>query len=535
MKTLLRSTFTAKPNDDKDLLYQNYQDLNSSRLVFEIDEDTIIWRFIQEFVQAYNHVPDVNTIRSHFAGTGENTVVDRLEVLVPLPVYTGGDFKTRIESKAKDRQLRITTNLFQQAKTILETGASFPSEDKRTSKELKGPVDAVRYIIEQSHEIVAPTMGARLSGSVTKDGDDFIRHYDKVKANPLSGIGQHTGLTQMDMALEGAKLGELWIHSAFAGHLKTTFALNWAYNQAVHYGYDSLYISLEMPYKQLRNILYTMHSQHEKFKTVRHDLGLQKDPNASIGLPYDLLKHSRLHEWHPNAEPFLKQYVVPDFNGVQVVDGIDPSTGEPWLNPAHYGEVLFDVPDPDNPDFTVTDLRHLAERTFSKVPFACLFVDHAGLMTSRQRASSTTERLNSVLRDLKQMAMNFNRGMGMAVIALFQINRDGMKTAMKRKDKTGTARYDLTALSYANEAERSADIVTSSWMDDDLRKENRVQFQCLKSRDQAPFEMFLARVEWPCRRVLTCMDAMLSLQDKEAAGNELDKEAAKVAKELLDK
>jgi len=69
----------------------------------------------------------------------------------------------------------------------------------------------------------------------------------------------------------------------------------------------------------------------------------------------------------------------------------------------------------------------------------------------------------------------------------------------------------------------SSDIVTASWIDDDLRKENRVQFQCLKSRDQAPFEMFLARVEWPCRRILTCMDVTMTSAEKEAAGDEIDK------------
>ena len=108
------------------------------------------------------------------------------------------------------------------------------------------------------------------------------------------------------------------------------------------------------------------------------------------------------------------------------------------------------------------------------------------------------------------------------MIALFQINREGFKAAMKRKEKTGVASYDLIHLSYANEAERSADVVTSSWMDDDLAKANRVQWQCLKSRDQKPFEMFWSRVEWPCRRILTCWDAPMSGDQKEAAASDID-------------
>ena len=51
------------------------------------------------------------------------------------------------------------------------------------------------------------------------------------------------------------------------------------------------------------------------------------------------------------------------------------------------------------------------------------------------------------------MAMNFNRGEGMAVCCLFQISREGYKMAMKKGDKDPEKRgeYDLTNLSYANE------------------------------------------------------------------------------------
>jgi hypothetical protein len=96
-------------------------------------------------------------------------------------------------------------------------------------------------------------------------------------------------------------------------------------------------------------------------------------------------------------------------------------------------------------------------------------------------------------------------------VGLFQISREGFKAAEKAEGQ-----YNLTHLSYANEAERSSDIVTTSYLSDEMRKQCRVQFQCLKSRDQAPFEKFLARVEWSCRRLLTCQDIeMLGAQSDE--------------------
>jgi hypothetical protein len=75
----------------------------------------------------------------------------------------------------------------------------------------------------------------------------------------------------------------------------------------------------------------------------------------------------------------------------------------------------------------------------------------------------------------------------------------------------------------------SADIVTASWMDEDLAKANRVQFQCLKSRDQKPFEMLWSRVEWPCRRILTCWDT----SPGEAKPNEVNLEEDANLKDLL--
>ena len=224
---------------------------------------------------------------------------------------------------------------------------------------------------------------------------------------------------------------------------------------------------------------------------------------------------------HPDTgEPYIDEKT-----GQEVKASLSYASGTPTPWPWPYGKILVEVADPDKSDFTVADLRHRAEVLHAQTPFRAIFVDHVGLMAPRKWVSSTTERLNEVIRDLKRLAMSFHRGQGTAVVALFQINREGFKTATKRKEKGGTAYYDLTALSYANECERSADIVTASWVDPDLIKANRVQFQCLKSRDQAPFETFQARVEWPPRRILTSRELALTPQQKEEVGDILDEEA----------
>lgn len=484
MKFLLRSTIIATPTDDPDLTFRNYLALAESGLGFDVSEDNELWEFIRDFARTHNHAPDVRTVRSHFEALRKHEPVDRLEVLSTYkPVYKG-DFLKRLEERAEDRRQRMVIEILREAGTIVQTGMEI--QEGKEKRLIRGPIDAIRYLITKSHDIVMPTIGARLSGEVTLDGEDFVNDYERVKNDPLAGMGQFTGVQQIDDALRGAKRYELWTHAAFTGGLKSTFALNWAYNQAVYMKYDSCFFSLEMPYPQCRRILYAMHSLHGKFKDIRIRLGIQKSPGPMTGLEYGKIRDGELSE---AEEEFLLRHVVPDFN-----------SGE-------YGKIHIEVSDPDKADFNVMDIRSKAELIFSKSPFHLLFVDHAGLLSPRKRTMSTTENLNEVLRDLKRLAMSFNRGAGMAVVVLFQISREGFKAGEKAAEKSqgtyNTGPYNLTHLSYANEAERSSDIVTASYVDDNLRGQNRALFQCLKSRDQAPFANCFVRVEWACRRLLT--------------------------------
>ena len=483
MKTLLRSCFMAKGGDNKDLALRNFQLLNEADLEFDQEEDRLIWHEIREFVLRHNHVPDQQALLAIFTQKKEHSARDRMNELSNIPALYGGDFHVWLESRADDRRTRTTIEILKNAGTIVSTGMEI--QEGRTTRKIYGPIEAMKYVLDASHDIMAPTLGARLSGEVTRDGADFLKRYTRVESDPLAGVGQHTGVTQMDVALNGAKRYELWIHAAFTGGMKSTFALNWLYNQAIYYQRSGLLFSLEMPYEQCRNILYAMHSFHEKFKLIRYWLGIQKSIDGDVGLSYTDIRDGTLPA---NARRFLTEFVVPDFNGTRVDVNHHPESGDPYLlpdgrqmradqwprfedgknvyhdmpHPETYGKIHIEVPDPDKSDFTMADLRHRAEVIYGKDPFHSIFTDHVGLMAPRKWVSSTTDRLNEIIRDCKRMAMSFNRGQGMAVVALFQINREGYRAAMKRKEKTGVASYDLVHLSYANEAERC--VVSSTYV-----------------------------------------------------------------------
>lgn len=496
MKTLLRSCFLADVADVEALLTGNLHALIESGMGFETVEDEALWETIREFFRAHNHLPRAQTLRDHFDQNGQKQVVDRLEQLIPLPSKTRGDFLTHLEDKVRERKTRQVQELAKDMAQIAAKGFEIKDAKGKVTR-LEGPIEAIRYMLDKSHDLVAPTNTTRLSGNLMTEGERFLQRYDQIRSDPRFGLGQFTGIAQIDEALKGAKKGELWIHAGFTGHMKSSFALQWAYIQAVYYGYSSVYFSLEMPLEQVNNMIYVMHSAHEDFRDIRKQLSI-----PGLGLDYSKVKYGKLD---PNEELFLREYVVPDINKTATV----PHDGPHSLDSSAYGDLLVEVPDPDKDEVKVPDLRHRAELIYSKNPFHTIFVDHAGLLYSRTRYSNTTERLNEVLRDLKKMAMSFNRGLGMAVVGLFQISREGFRAAEKNGGK-----YNLTHLSYASEAEKSGDIITASWLGEDVKKLGRLIIQNLKSRDEAGFDRVPVRIEFPCRRLLTDRTPIEELDEK---------------------
>lgn len=511
MKILLRSTFLVKPTDHEDLFRQNFMLLNGSGLGFELVQDVKIWEFIRDFYNKHSHVPKLQTISENFERAKEAEILDRLEILAALPPLTRGDFYKRLEDKAEDRRTRDVKELVKETAAILTEGLEI-KEKGRDPKQLRGSFDAIHHFLDRSHSIVVPTSGQQLSGVANKDSAGFWEHYEKAKREG-AGLGFPTGLRQIDEAIRGAKKYELWLHAAFAGGMKSTLMLNWAYTQAVYYNWGSLIFSLEMPLHQCRTFIVALHTFHPKFRDLRVKYGIQKAPKTEgdeqidtndRGLEYTKIRDGELTE----AEEEFLRIVVKDFE--------DPKNG--------YGDIHIEVPNPDKTDFTMVDLKARAEVIFASNPFAIIFIDHMGLMSPRRWVPSTTERINEVMRDSKRLAMNFNRGQGIPVVGLFQINREGYKAAEKNGGK-----YNMTHLSYANEAERSADVITAGWLDDNLRAANALFLQCLKSRDQKPFEEFYASFVPECRRLITSeIDAedisKLSQKEKDEAKAELKQE-----------
>jgi hypothetical protein len=54
---------------------------------------------------------------------------------------------------------------------------------------------------------------------------------------------------------------------------------------------------------------------------------------------------------------------------------------------------------------------------------------------------------------------------------------------------------------FSHNCERSADVVTTTYLNDDHRSNGTTQFDCLKRRDGPFFEPFTANIDWLTKRI----------------------------------
>lgn len=257
----------------------------------------------------------------------------------------------------------------------------------------------------------------------------------------------------------------------------TTASINYAYNNVVVYGKNIFYAILEMPYSQLRKQFYAVHSSHGKFVTQWNS------DDGYIGLDYRQIRDGEL-----SAKDKARL--------ITVAQDFRANTK---------GKLYIWRPDKD---VTIADIRRKAEMFHNKYGCDGIVIDHLGLVKPSGMVRDYVVSLNSVVREGRMLALNFGRGRAVPVLALFQINRQGKLRADKND-----GRYDFAAISYANEIEKSADVITYTYLNDDLRREGMFYLGNLKNRDNPLFERMVGKILWKTRRMRAIESGLLDLND----------------------
>jgi replicative DNA helicase len=448
----------------QEMLIHNYTRLRDSKIEWTQPEDEAIFKYISTYFITHFELPTLVTVRDYFgpSGTNDTEAFERLKDIESAKHYVRTGFASLLTHLLENQNRFKAEALVKICGEIITKGLMI--EEGREKVKKQGVRDGLLYFQEKALQLILPERSDRHDGDIRRDGQEVWNEYITAKLNKDKSWGKATGLEKIDVVCHGLKKGELHLHAAYAGELKSTFAMNWCYNLVTRYRTNVFYASFEMKYSHIRRLLYTIHSAHARWPL----LGFPK--------PLDYRK-VRDGELSPEEEAFY-QLVIEDFT----------------TNP-EYCE--FHVWEPDD-DVSMDDARFKAELLNKQTEIGFVVLDHGGLMEPRKKKKNNnyTIELNSVIRDAKRFALHFDHGNGIPVLMLFQINRQGKIEAEKNEGI-----YRMNALAYANEAERSADVVTATYLDDALRREGQTKFCNPKNRDNPQFEPFNAQVEFLCRRM----------------------------------
>jgi len=236
------------------------------------------------------------------------------------------------------------------------------------------------------------------------------------------------------------------------------------------YGKNVGVLSLETSVRGLQDTFVVIHCQHPKWEA---DFGILR------AVSYDRLVRGQL----TSDEERLVQAVVEDLS----------------TNPT-YGQIVYKEPDRT---LTVGDVYRWADQEDRKRGLDLLVVDYWALVNPTSGGVSLRESAiaNMAMREAKQGAMAFRQGTGIPTLSPVQSNREGFKAA----NKSGGV-YELTALAWAPEAEKSADLVYSVYRNKQLADTFQLQMGNLKARDRAKIDDTWTLMADPALRIIQDFD-----------------------------
>ena len=82
-----------------------------------------------------------------------------------------------------------------------------------------------------------------------------------------------------------------------------------------------------------------------------------------------------------------------------------------------------------------------------------------------------------------------------------------------RADKND-GRYDYSAIAFANQIEKDADVITYTYLNDELRKDGKFYLGNLKNRDNPIFERMVDKILWGSKRMRSMDKPVLKLDDQ---------------------
>jgi replicative DNA helicase len=497
MKRVFRSIINIKksgnPTIAPDELVRNYKAFLGSKLNPEDPSYIKMMTWIEAHFRQFREIPSFELLYERAQADGDETVLANLKDIATQQPYIRSDYLVILKEKVEEQNKTEFQALIQRTYTAASSSLKIKAGGKKKEKEISGIGQAIEYFTSESRRFRLNSLGLKTDSQIrsTTDGTEVIESYKSKKKDPISNLGLFTQLDKIDTVLRGTKLGELLIVAAYVAQGKTTMVANLAYN-GIMQGLNGLYVSLEMNFEEMRNMIYCLHTSNPDW--YRHP----KYKNLAGKLSYEKICYGELDDMEQEFfEAASENFVTNDYGELIIFQPTEHMT------PSHLEMELYDR------------RAELAERG-KTLDF--VVIDYVGLMVQDKadRYGDFNIDLNNIIKRLKNISINFDNGRGIRVITPFQINREGWKDAIKNEGV-----YKLTALSNANEAERAADQVITLYFSDDMKKSGVVKITCLKHRKGNTFPPFEAHIDFVTKRISDFFSKSSSVIDDDMAIQEI--------------
>ena len=252
MERILRSVIQVGNVPDGEECLANWSRLQEQGLGFPNEEDRRIEQYLQDFYGQMSSPPDFTLVRDFFEKRDDIETCTRLDEIKKAQHYIRTNFLSIVRTELEEQQRRQFVLVCRDAATIAEHGMNIQKPGPDGKKIMRGTSDAIGFVFDKMSDMTRFEGGEKLEGSVTDDVEEVISEYESVESADAYTGRNIFGLEPLDQACEGHKSGEFHVHCAYPGELKTTLALNYAYNNAYLHGKNIFYGIFEMPYKQLQ-------------------------------------------------------------------------------------------------------------------------------------------------------------------------------------------------------------------------------------------------------------------------------------------
>lgn len=393
-------------------------DKQNNKFFSQQEIETFEW--VSQVIKTTGNIPSLSLFLDRFP---ENSIP--FKSVVPL---NDSDVNQYFQLVLRKRRNQVTAQtLMKASQEVLENGFT-PSVAEKLSE--------ITIVSDTDQEV-----------SHTNSAEAFLSYYNAKKDKPA---GISVGIPAVDKAIGHLPFGGLSVLAGFVANGKSLLGNNIMYRAKMD-KWNCAIISLEVPKEDLLVNLLSKHSQDIKF---------------GGGLNAQDIKFCRLNE---EQQDKLREVTEDYFNtGGQIV----------LLDETDFGSLSF--PEIQSKLIEVDD--QLKKETGYGLD--CLMVDHIGLLAygKSSKGDSDMQVINSYVSFFRKLAIGFRRNEDgtykqIHVLLLAQINREGWKRASKQDGL-----YDLRALSTANELERSAQIIMTIFVDEQLKLAKTARICLLKNR-----------------------------------------------------